>query len=204
MRTSRCLFLALVCLVLNVLVPVMARAAGQEREADHVALRALRDRLTTALNQRDVKTMAGCFAKEFAFTTVNQTVLTNEAQIQAFFDDMFRGDSALLTSLTTQPEADIPTRFVDANTGVCYGTTIDTYTMKSGEVVAMKVRWSTTVVKEDGQWKVALAHAGTDLLHNPVLDRVTAASRRLAIIAGIGGLLLGLAAGWVLGRAKKA
>ena len=63
--------------------------------------------------------------------------------------------------------------------------------MKSGQVIEMNSRWSATVVKEDGQWKVAIAHVGTNFLDNPVLNRLTSASKKLALITGIGGLLIG-------------
>jgi ketosteroid isomerase-like protein len=182
----------------------VAFAADDNREADHVALRALRDKVATAISKQDIKGLAFCFAKDFAFTAVNQTVLTNEAQMQEFFDRMFRSSDALVTSLKTEPKADILTRFLDANTGVCYGSSIDTYTMKSGQVVEMNVRWSATVVKENGEWKVALAHAGTDFLNNPVLDGAKAVVKKIGVGAGLGGLLAGGVFGVMIGRCRKA
>ncbi len=179
-------------------------AADESREADHVALRALRDKVTTAIDKQDIKALASCFAREFAFTAVNQTVLTNEAQVQEFFDRMFRSSDAPLASLKTDAKADILTRFVDANTGICYGSSKDTYTLKSGKVVVMNVRWSATVVKENGEWKVALAHAGTDFLDNPVLEGVKSFAKNLGLGAGVGGLVVGLAIGGLWGRGKRA
>lgn len=44
--------------------------------------------------------------------------------------------------------------------------------MKSGKMVEMNLRWSATVVEGNGEWKVAIAHVGTDFLNNPVLDGV--------------------------------
>lgn len=181
-----------------------ALAAEENREADHAALRALRDKVAQAIDNQDIKTLASCFAKEFAFTAVNQTVVTNETQMQELFDRMFRGNDALVTTLKTEPKADILTRFVDTNTGICYGSSKDTYTMKSGKVVEMNVRWSATVVKENGEWKVALAHVGTDFLNNPVLEGVEKFTKMIGFGAGVGGLLVGLVIGRMLGRAKPA
>jgi len=181
-----------------------ASAADESREADHVALRALRDKVVTAIDKQDIKALASCFAKEFAFTAVNQTVVTNEAQMQEFFDRMFRSSEALVSSLKTEPKADILTRFVDANTGVCFGSSKDTYTMKLGKVVEMKVRWSATVVKENGEWKVALAHVGADFLDNPVLDGVKAFAKTASFGAGAGGLVVGLVVGLLIRRRKRA
>jgi ketosteroid isomerase-like protein len=182
----------------------VALAAADGHEADHVALRALRDKAATAINKQDIKALASCFAKDFAFTAVNQTVLTNEAQMQDFFDRMFKSSDALVASLKTEPTADILTRFVDANTGVCYGSSKDTYTLKSGEVVEMDVRWSAAVVKENGEWKVALAHVGADFLNNPVLDGAKALVKKVGVGAGVGGLLAGGILGFMMGRCKKA
>jgi ketosteroid isomerase-like protein len=177
-----------------------AQPADVNHQADHVALRALRERVVTALGNQDMKTLTSCFATNFAFTTVTQDVLTNETQVQEFFDHMFRGDGALITSLKTEPKADILTRFLSDNVGVCYGTSKDTYTMKSGEVVEMNVRWSATVVKEDGEWKVSIAHVGTDFLNNPVLDRVTSFWKKAVCATGSAGIVVGGIIGWILGR----
>jgi ketosteroid isomerase-like protein len=182
---------------------VAALAAEDGHETDHAALRALRDKVATAIDRQDIKALASCFAKEFAFTAVNQTVLTNETQVQEFFDRMFRSSDALITSLKAEPKADILTRFIDANTGVCFGSSKDTYTMKSGKVVEMNVRWSATVVKENGEWKVALAHVGTDFLDNPVLDGVKGFAKKLGFATGVAGLVVGLVIGRVLGRGKR-
>jgi ketosteroid isomerase-like protein len=182
---------------------IRALAAGENREADHAALRALRDRVAQAIDKQDFKALSSCFAKEFAFTTVNQTTVTNEAQMQDFFDRMFKSGDALVTSMKTEPQADILTRFVDANTGVCYGSSKDTYTMKSGKVVEMNVRWSATVVKENGEWKVAIAHVGTDFLDNPVLDGMKQFAKLIGVGAGIGGLAVGFLIGRILGRGKR-
>jgi uncharacterized protein (TIGR02246 family) len=178
----------------------IAQPADDNRETDHVALRALRDRVVAAMDNQDMKALAACFAKDFAFTTVTQNVLTNETQMEEFFDRMFHGNGALITSLKTEPKADIPTRFLSDTVGICYGTSKDTYTMKSGEVVEMNVRWSATVVKENGEWKVATAHFGTDFLDNPVLNGVTAFWKKVVFIACPTGIVVGGIIGWILGR----
>ena len=180
-----------------------AFAADDNRDADHAALRALRDKVATAIDNQDTKTLASCLAKPFVFIAVDQTAMTNESQMQEFFDRMFKGSGALVTSMKTEPQADILTRFVDSNTGVCYGSSKDTYTMKSGKVVEMNVRWSATVVKQDGDWKVSVAHVGTDFLNNPVLDGLKNFAKMIGVGAGIGGLLVGFVAGRMLGRGKR-
>ena len=203
METTKVLPLLVLLLSYPTIAGTDLRAAETNREADHAALRQLRDKAAIGINNLDSSTLAPCFAKEFAFTTVTQSVLTNQAQVQDFFDRMFRAKDALLSGMKTEPTADILTRFIDQNTGVCYGGTKDTYTLKSGEAVTMTNRWSATVVKENGEWKVAMVHVGTDFLNNPVLDRAAAFAKKLAIGAGIGGLVLGIILGRLMSGWKK-
>ena len=194
-------------LALTISCPIIAAqhlgAAEANREADHAALRQLRDTVVAAINNLDGKALASCFAREFAFTTVNQTVITNQAQFQEFFDRTFHSPDSLVTGIHTEAAADILTRFIDENTGVCYGSSKDTYTLKSGGTATMNNRWSATMVKENGEWKVALAHVGTDFMSNPVLDRAVSAAKRLAFGVGIGGLILGFIVGWLIAGRKK-
>jgi ketosteroid isomerase-like protein len=191
-------------LALHFSSPAQAQPTEANHQADHAALRVLRGKAVTAMDNQDVQGLTACFANNFAFTTVTQEVLTNAAQVQNFFDRMFHGQHALITSLKTEPQADILTRFLNDNAGICYGTSKDTYTMKSGEVVEMNVRWSATVVKENGEWKVAQAQVGTDFLNNPVLDRLTSFWEETLLIACPAGLVAGLLIGWLLGRRGKA
>lgn len=202
MKMNRFAFLSLASLALH--LGATSLLAVDDREADHVALRQLRDKVVTGINNLDSKVLAPCFAKDFAFTTVNQTVITNQAQFQNFFDHMFHSKDSLVTAMHTEPKADILTRFTDQNTGICYGSSVDTYTLRTGESVTMNLRWTATVVKEDGQWKVAMAQAGTDFLDNPVLTRLGSFWKTVAISGAIGGLVLGAVLGVTMARRKKA
>jgi uncharacterized protein (TIGR02246 family) len=179
-----------------------AQPADNTHQADHEALRALREKVVTALDNQDVPALTSYFTKDFAFTAVTQDTLTNQAQVKDFMDRMFHGEGALVTSLKTEPKADILTRFLSDNVGICYGSSVDTYTMKTGEVVKMNVRWSATVVKQDGQWKVAVAHVGTDFLNNPVLSRLTSFWKTVVLIVALAGVVVGGIIGWIIGRRR--
>lgn len=202
-RYTKSDFGALLLLTVLTFWSATAVFAADEREADHVALRALRDKVANAISSQDADALESCVAKEFAFTAVNQVTMTNKTQIAEFFNQVFRSADAPVTSLKTEPTADIPTRFIDQNTGVCYGSSKDTYVLKSGRKVTMIVRWSATVIKQDGQWKVALAHIGTDFLNNPVLAMANSFWQKVVIGAVVGGLAIGILIGWLIFRSKK-
>lgn len=144
-------------------------AHAVERTVDHDELRALKAKVIKAINSRDIDTLRSCFAKEFSFTTIDQTVITNEKELQSYYDKMFVGEDAIVESLTIEAEADIETRFTSENTGYNYGSTVETYKLKSGKSTVFNSRWSAFIVKEDGQWKIASAHTGVNFMDNPYL-----------------------------------
>lgn len=161
------------------------------RTTDHDALRALRARVTEAVNGRDVKALRASLAREFVFTAVDQTVITSEEQLQAYYTRVFDGPGALLEDMRVEPQAEILTRFLGDTVGYCYGTSKDSYTLKGGSHTEMTSRWTATVVKEDGEWRIAAAHAGADFMHNPAVSMALSSGYKL----GIGGALLGLLLG---------
>ena len=197
-KTFRILLISMVFLALG----AVSVSAQQDREADHEALRVLRNTMMTAIENQDVHALASCFSRDFVFITSTQDALTSQADIQAFMDRMFHGEKALVEGVESHAEADILTRFLGEDVGICYGKSEDVYTMKSGSIVRMKLRWSATVLREDGEWKVAVAHVGADFLDNPVLDEVLNSSRRMGFAEGLVGLFIGAFIGWFFGRRK--
>ena len=92
--------------------------------------------------------------------------------------------------------------FLDDNTGVSYGVSNDRYSFLDGDVRDMKSRWSAVVQKDGGAWKLVSVHFSTNLLANPVLDAAKSSVRNAAIIAGAIMLVVGVVAGFLLGRRK--
>jgi len=190
-------------LVMPLSVVCCGQGVGASREADHQMLRALREKATAAINARDVKALAACFTKPFALTTIDQTTITTEEQLRDYFVRMFDSPSALISEMNAVPEADVLTQFLDDHTGYCYGSSVDTYKLKRGIVSVIHSRWTATLVKQNGEWRIAAAHAGVNLLDNPVLSRSLSASRTFGGV-GLGvGLLLGLVIMAILKRQKK-
>ena len=147
----------------------LAQEAGVNREADHQALRQLREDVMKAVSSQDMTVLGTFFAKEFVLTAVDQTVLTNREGMLAYYMRMFKDPNAPIVKMDVTGDADILTRFTDANTGYCYGSSAATYTLKDGRVIKIKERWTGVVVKEEGAWKIAAVHIGVNFLDNPVL-----------------------------------
>ena len=67
----------------------------------------------------------------------------------------------------------------------------------------MKSRWTATVIKDGGQWKLLTIHAGTNFLDNPVLAGIEQLSKTYGAVGAGGGLILGAFMGFLLGRLRK-
>jgi ketosteroid isomerase-like protein len=148
-----------------------AQQPAADREADHEALRGLMKKVVKSLNDQDMNALASCFTKDFSLISIDQTLITNQAALVAYYDAMFRSDKFPLKSMVANPKADALTQFLDAEKGVCHGTSSDTYLFKNGRKVVMDSRWTAVVVKEGGEWKIASAHAGVNFLDNPLRPR---------------------------------
>ncbi len=178
-----------------------SQEAAVDREADHTALRGLLSKVTEAVNSQDIDTVISCFAREFCFTAVDQSVITNAEQVKAYYDRMLRKPDSLVTNYKVEAKADILTRFIDTNTGYCYGSTQDTCIVrKTGQPATMTTRWTSVVVKEEGQWKIAMVHVGVNFMDNPVINAVAKSlQNKVWTYSGIG-LFLGVVIGVLLAK----
>ncbi|MBN2641312.1 MAG: nuclear transport factor 2 family protein [Victivallales bacterium] len=179
------------------------RAEDDPSKVKHQALRTLKDTVITAINNCDMKLLNSCFTPDFAFTTVNQTTLTSASQVDKFFQLMFKSPDSMLISMKCKPSADILTRFIDANTGYCYGTNQETYKLKDGREIVQQSRWTAVVVKQNGKWKIAAAHAGVDFLNNPILNHAVKQGVWLLILGFLAGLIVALILMFVVRKLRK-
>ena len=85
------------------------------------------------------------------------------------------------------------------NTGISFGSAVEHFKLTRGGTLDLPARWSATLVKEGDQWRIASLHASDNLFDNPLLAQ---ARRTVYWAAGLS-LLLGLAAGWLLGRRRQ-
>ena len=176
-----------------------ASAALEERHGDHEALRAMLRTATEALNSRNVDALSPILYKEFSITTVDQQLFTDLPSFKTYFNGLFERPIAPIKKIVFQPKADGPTVFIDDKTGISHGISDDIYTFSKSDMRVMKSRWSATVYKDDGGWKLVSLYMGANLLDNPVLT----AAKKLLYQVGAGGLIIGLLFGFMLKGAQS-
>ncbi len=137
-------------------------------------------------------------------TPINQEFITTRPEFSAYFSKHF-GPGHKLRSVKITWEADALTELSpDKTWGLSCGKGTEVYTLNDGRVYPMPVRWTAVVTKDgDGKWRIRSMHIGTDFLDNPVLNEFEKAVKKYAIGCGLGGVLVGLAAGFLLGRRRK-
>ena len=199
----RLLYTMVLVLGTTVIQPVFGAGKASPREADHEALRGLRQKAIDAFNRLDLDTLASCLAREFVFTTIDGTVLTSKEGMKSYYDSMFEAENAPLASINIEPEASILTRFIDGNTGLNYGTAKEMYTLSDGNVVTLQSNWTATVVKEGEEWKISAIQIGVNILENPILAKVKSAGKLTAVLAGLAGLVGGFLISFVVRRKNR-
>jgi ketosteroid isomerase-like protein len=171
---------------------------AQDREKDHEELRALLRNAREAVNAKNFDALKPLFHEKFSITTVDQKLFTNFDDFKKEFATLFTGDRAPLKSITFNPEADALTEFVGDNIGLSHGTSTDTYVFSDGDTRTMKSRWTATLMKDAGKWKILNLHVGANILENPVTDAAKGYVSKVGIGAGLGGLILGFLLAWFL------
>ena len=185
--------------LVGILIVMSATVIAQDHKQDHDELRTMLKTATDALNTKNIDALAPLLYEKFSITTVDQKMFTNLADFKTYYASTFNGENAPLKSLTFNPTADDLTAFVGENIGLSHGTSMDTYVFSDGESRTMGSRWTATVFKENGKWKVLNIHLGTSILDNPVV----AAMKSYVLKIGIGAGLIGLLLGFVVGRLKR-
>jgi hypothetical protein len=166
-------------------------ALAEDREADHNELRAMLRTATEAMNTGNIDALRPLFYDKISITTVDQQLFTNLDDFKAYYEGLLKGSNARLKSIAFKPEADALTELVGEQIGLSHGTSTDTYTFTDGDVRTMTSRWTATVYKDNGKWKILNLHIGTNLLDNPVTATLKGYLKKATIAAGVGGLIVG-------------
>ncbi len=180
------------CLLLLLTFAFVAPVLAQDpTEAEHNQLRALRDDMVDAVNKNDIDRLLTHLAPNVVVTFEDAEVARGPEGVRAYYQKMMKGPGAIVASFQTSVAVDDLTVLYGDDTGVAFGSADDKFTLSSGTQLALKSRWTATLVKQDGKWAVAAFHASAGMFDNPILDKM----KTTAYIAGVFGLVMGLTLG---------
>ncbi len=172
-----------------------------EREKDHEEIRQLLADVTNAINTEDKDNISSFFTKNYIYVGADQSVITHRKEFLEYYNKLLGGENALLKSLNFKPKALTKTKFIQDNVGIVYGESDDTYVLANGHKTNVQSKWSATLLKEDGKWKVASLHNGVNFYDNPEITYFINFWKMIALGTLVVGFILGFV---VKGRAKSA
>jgi ketosteroid isomerase-like protein len=175
-------------------------APGQNAEDPaHAELRALRDELVDAVNKKDMPRLMRHLHPDVVVTWQNAEVSRRPEGVRAYLARMLEGPDRIVEGFTTAVAVDELTILHGGDTGVSFGSSRDHFALRAGRSFDLTSRWSATLVRFENRWVIASFHASTNLFDNPLLT----GAKRLAMGAGAGALIAGIALGFLLGRRRR-
>ena len=114
---------------------------------------------------------------------------------------MVKDQGRLITKYTTQAKVDAPARFIgsEGEVAVADGSMEDEFFPVVRGSFKLSSRWSATLAKSGGQWKIVNLHLSSNVFTNSLIAELT----RAWWYVGAAGIVIGGLAGWVLGRRRR-
>lgn len=193
----------LLCLIF-VFVSWVAHAEAETDHEIHEELRGVLEVIESAINSGDYDKMLPVLSEQIRATAINQEVLSSRTDVSRYFVKWF-GKGGYLSKLEIHFTPDALTEIsADKSWGLVVGSGVEKYILRDGRPYELNTRWTATMAKEDdGHWRVRGIHVGTNFLDNPILSEAEHSLGKAASAGLAGGLLVGLAIGWLFGRRKK-
>lgn len=176
--------------------PQPATPPGPANADVHNALRALKTRLVDAMNRSDIDGMLAELHPNVVITWQNAEVSRGHKGVREYLERMTKGPSPIVHGYHADIDVDDLTTLYGDNTGVAYGSSVETFDLAGGRKFTLHGRWSATMVRENGRWLLANVHASSNLFDNPLVD----AAKKTLYLGVLISFLIALLIGWLIGR----
>jgi hypothetical protein len=155
-----------------------------------------------AINQQDIEGLIAQMSPNCTVTWWNAEISRGADEIRAYYRRMVKDEGRIITKYTTQAKLGDHARFLGSagDVAVADGSMEDEFFPVIRGTFKLDSRWSATVAKFDGQWKIASLHLSSNVFTNTLISELT----RALWYAGAGGLVAGGLIGWFLGRRRGA
>ena len=174
-------------------------AAQQPEDPAHAQLRALRDDLVDAMNKKDLNRLLSHLHPDVVVTWQNAEVSRKPEGVRTYIARMLDGPNSVVETFSTAPTVDELTILYGGDAGVAFGSSRDSFRLRSGQTFDLTSRWTATVVNDGGSWKIAAFHSSASLFDNPLL----AAAQRWAMTGAVVALVAGFGIGFLISRIGK-
>ncbi len=164
--------------------------------ADREHLLKIFHEVENSINSQSLERMSQQMDAGVTVVWANGEVSRGPAEVLAYYDRMVKGKDRILTKYITSAKLHGHARFLgDGNVAIADGTMEDEFFPVIRGSFRMSSKWTTTIARINGEWKIVSLHLSANVFNNSLLDE---AVKALKYVGG-GGLLVGLLAGGAIG-----
>lgn len=174
------------------------RADDDGHAEDRRQLLALMAEVEAGINAQSAERLAAMMTDDVTVTWLNAEVSRGRDEVKAYHARMVGGEGTILKKYTTKVRLGAPARFY-GDVAVAEGTADDEFFPHARDPFHLDSRWSSTLRKVDGQWRIVTLNLSTNVFTNPLM----AEAARWIWIAGAGGLVAGGMAVFLLLRLRR-
>ena len=191
-------------LLMVIALPVVAPGpsladAVDPHAADREALIKVFHEIEAGINDQNVERMVAQMTPDATVTWLNGEVSRGHDQIRAYYQRMVKGPERILDKYTTAAKIGAHARFF-GDVAVADGSMRDSFVPVARGPFQLDSHWTSTSVKQDGQWKVASMHLSANVFTNDLIEEAKSAAWKTGIAGTLAGLLLGLLIAWLRKR----
>ena len=183
-------FIAIVVVVICVATGAAWAQQPDPHADDRVKLRAMLAEFEAAINAQNIDRMVAAMADDVTVIWLNAEVSRGKDEVRAYYNRMVGHDKAILYKYLTKAAIGAPAKFY-GDVAIADGSNADEFYPVARGFFRLDSRWSTTVVNNDGAWKIVLLHLSSNVFNNPLLDEI----KTNIVKAGVVGFIVGLVAG---------
>jgi hypothetical protein len=173
----------------------------------HDEIRAMRDGILAAIKKKDADALIAYLHPNVVLTLQDDKELKTIRKHDGARDYLKRtltGPNPGLKSFEPTVTVDeLTILYDDDKMGIAFGSSSDHYVMADGNEFTVPTRWSATLVKHEGKWKVANLQVSSNPFDNAVVSAITKRAYWYVGGAAAIGLLVGVIVMLVLRKPAK-
>jgi ketosteroid isomerase-like protein len=181
--------------------PAAAAPSPAADEAEHEALRQLKTLFERAIHDNDISVLGPYFSSDLYGVMLTGRVVKNVEELQRFWADIHEliGEGGTY-STTLKPERSV----ILGDVALARGSSDDVVVTSEKQEFRFSSFWTAVLHKQAGQWKVVQLQGTIDPIENPFVHEFNRRYLRTVIpLSVLGGVVLGLAAAWLLRRRAR-